>query len=251
MSEYASDVRLPFGDRLGQVSPVLVAHGTRSARGLDVIAEIAEAVSRRVGTTRTAFVDVLGPTPSEVIADTDRPALLVPAFLASGYHVRKDLPEHVLASGRTDAIVTRALGPDPAIAAVARLRLIEAGWEPGDAVVLAAAGSSDESACGQVHLAARQLESLIGGRVEVGFITTARPSVPEAIEAAGRGGRRVVVASYLLAPGLFHERLSTYGADVVAAPLGADPRIVDLIVTRMRAAISPYRREAAVRLLRR
>ena len=111
-------------------------------------------------------------------------------------------------------------------------------------MVLAAAGSSDQSACGQVHLAARQLESLIGGHIEVGFITTASPTVPEAIARARRTGRRVMVASYLLAPGLFHQRLETYGAEAVSAPLGADPRIVDLIVTRMRAAISPYRRTA-------
>ncbi|TYQ11455.1 UNVERIFIED_ORG: sirohydrochlorin ferrochelatase [Gordonia westfalica J30] len=234
-------VRLPHGDRLRDVSPVLVAHGTRNPHGVTVIAEIAEAVSVRIGLTRTAFVDVLGPTPSEVIADLDKPAVLVPAFLASGYHVRKDIPEHVALAGRPDTVVTRALGPDPAIAAVAR--------EPGDSVVLAAAGSSDPSACSQVYLAARQLESLIGGRVEVGFITTAQPSVPEAIEKARRTGRRVVVASYLLAPGLFHQRLETYGADAVAAPLGPDPRIVDLIVTRMRAAISPYRRTPVPRLV--
>lgn len=247
MRRHDARPNLPFGDRLRDVSPVLVAHGTRNPHGVNVIAEIAEAAGERVGTTRTAFVDVLGPTPSEVIADVDRPAVLVPAFLASGYHVRKDIPQHVAAAGRTDTVVTRALGPDPAIAAVARLRLVEAGWEPGDAVVLAAAGSSDESACGQVHLAARQLESIIGGRIEVGFITTASPSVPEAVERARRHGRRVVIASYLLAPGLFHQRLHTYGADAVADPLGADPRIVDLIVTRMRAAVSPYRRREAVR----
>ncbi|MFW0784191.1 sirohydrochlorin chelatase [Gordonia sp. CPCC 206044] len=238
---------LPVGDRLRDISPVLVAHGTRNPHGIDVIAQIAEAVSDRIGTTRTAFVDVLGPTPSEVIADVDRPAVLVPAFLASGYHVRQDIPHHVQAAGRADTVVTRALGPDPTIAAVARLRLIEAGFEPGDAVVLAAAGSSDESACAQVYLAARQLESLIGGRVEVGFITTASPSVPEAVERAARSGRRVVIASYLLAPGLFHNRLHTYGADAVAEPLGADRRIADLIVTRMRAAVSPYRRQPVAR----
>lgn len=263
---------LPVGDRLRDVSPIIVAHGTRSPHGVGVIAEIAAGVSERIGVTRTAFVDVLGPTPSEVIADLDRPAVLVPAFLASGYHVRQDIPAHVADAGRSDTIVTRALGPDHTIAAVLRLRLIEAGWRPGDVVVLAAAGSSDESACGQVHLAARQLENLIGGRIEVGFITTASPAVPDVVAAVRRGlhhgggvhhggglhlgggrhgvggrlgRRRVVITSYLLAPGLFHERLHTYGADIVTEPLGADPRICDLIVTRMRAVVSPYRRRAS------
>ncbi|MFT4042313.1 MAG: sirohydrochlorin chelatase [Gordonia sp. (in: high G+C Gram-positive bacteria)] len=236
---------LPEGDRLRDVCPVLVAHGTRSAHGVAVIAQIAEAVSARVGLTRTAFVDVLGPTPSEVIGAAERPAVLVPAFLASGYHVRQDLPEHVAHAGRADTIVTRAMGPDPAIAAVTRKRLVQAGWAPGDAVVLAAAGSSDSSACAEVHRSARQLEALIGGHVEVGFITTATPSVPEAVARARRNGRRVVIAAHLLAPGLFHERLYTYGADAVSQPLGADPRIADLIVTRMRAAVSPYRHQRA------
>ncbi|MFN8200898.1 MAG: hypothetical protein U0R72_21610 [Nakamurella multipartita] len=44
------------------------------------------------------------------------------------------------------------------------------------------------------------------------------------------------LASYLLAPGLFHTRLSRCGADGVAAPLGADSRIADVIVDRMRMA---------------
>ncbi len=242
---------LPLGDRMRDVSPVIVAHGTRNPHGVTMIAEIAAAVSERIGTTRTAFVDVLGPTPAEVLSDLadDRPAVVVPAFLASGYHVRQDLPGHIEESGRPGTIVTRALGPDPVIAAVLRLRLIEAGWEPGDVVVLAAAGSSDASARGQVHLAARQLESLIGGRVAVGFIATAEPTVPQAITRARRRLRRggkLVVASYLLAPGLFHSRLFGMDVDAVAEPLGADPRICDLIVTRMRAAVSPYRRPAAV-----
>ncbi|NDK89501.1 sirohydrochlorin chelatase [Gordonia desulfuricans] len=246
MIRHTKQFRLPHGDRLADVHPVLVAHGTRNPHGVAVIAEIAELVAAKVGCTRTAFVDVLGPTPSEVIADLDhgRPAVLVPAFLASGYHVRKDIPEHVALAGRSDTIVTRALGPDPVIADVTRRRLVEAGWRPGDAVVLAAAGSSDPSACAQVSLAARQLESLIGGHVEVGFIATATPTVPDAIAQARSTGRRVVVASHLLAPGLFHQRLFTYGADAVTEPLGADPAIVDLIVTRMRAAVSPYRTTA-------
>ncbi|GAA1480051.1 sirohydrochlorin chelatase [Gordonia sinesedis] len=244
MSESATcvgDVRLPAGDRLRDVTPILVAHGTRNPHGISVIAEIAAAVSARIGRTRTAFVDVLGPTPTEVIGDATRRPVLVPAFLAAGYHVRQDIPEHVRDAGRDDTIVTRALGPDPAIAAVTRTRLLDAGWRRGDAVVLAAAGSSDPIALDHVYRSARQLESLIGEPVEVGFIATATPTVPDAIARARRSGRRVIVASHLLAPGLFHDRLHEYGADAVSAPLGADPRIVDLIVTRMRAAVSPYR----------
>ncbi len=60
---------------------VLVAHGTRSARGVEMVAALADAVGTGVGRTRVAFVDVLGPSPSEVLRDTPGRAILVPAFL--------------------------------------------------------------------------------------------------------------------------------------------------------------------------
>lgn len=136
---------------------VLVAHGTRSAAGVENIAALAEAVSRRVGSVRTAFVDVLGPTPSEVLSTIDGPAVLLPAFLASGYHVHHDIPEHVALSGHPQVAITQTLGPDPVLASVLAGRLRAAGWRRGDAVVLAAAGSSDARARHEVHTAASLL----------------------------------------------------------------------------------------------
>jgi hypothetical protein len=41
------------------------------------------------------------------------------------------------------------------------------------------------------------------------------------------GHRRVAVASWLLAPGLFHRKLTGTGADTVTAPLGVHPAVVD------------------------
>ncbi|MGU3293635.1 sirohydrochlorin chelatase [Williamsia sp. M5A3_1d] len=232
MTESVVVQRLPEG-----VTPVLVAHGTRSSVGVATVAGIAELVAQRVGPTRVAFVDVLGPSPTDVLRDLDGPAVVVPAFLASGYHVRVDLPEHIRAVARENVAVAPALGPDPVIAAVLLARLREAGWRPGDAVVLAAAGSSDPDACGDVRRATDMLAELTGDRVDVGYVTTASPAVPEAVVAArARGARRVVIASYLLAPGLFHTRLAGFGADAVAQPLGADPAIADLVASRLVAA---------------
>lgn len=215
------------------VTPILVAHGTRSAAGVSTVAAIADLVSIRIGTTRVAFVDVLGPSPSDVLREIDGPAVVVPAFLAVGYHVRRDLPDHITASGHPAVTVTPSLGPDPALAAVLHQRLLDAGWCPGDAVVLAAAGSSDVSACDEVRRAAAQLGELVGASVETGFVTTATPTVPDAVAAArARGAGRVAIAAYLLAPGLFHTRLFDCGADVVTGPLGADAAVADLIVSR-------------------
>ncbi len=198
-------------------------------------------------TVRTAFVDVLGPSPSEVLRDLDSvPAVAVPAFLASGYHVYQDVPREVAESGHTAVAVTPAMGPDPALARVMRIRLREAGWRPGDAVVFAAAGSSDARARHDVRVAARMLGEDLGSRVRVGYIATGAPRVPEVVASLRRSGaRRVFVASYLLAHGLFHERLHDCGADGVAEPIGVHPAVVRLLADRYRTAARDLVRTAA------
>lgn len=225
------------------VEYVLVAHGTRSAAGVENIAALAEAVSLRIGAVRTAFVDVLGPTPSEVLSTIEGPAVLVPAFLASGYHVHQDIPQHVELSGHPDVAVTETLGPDPVLASVMAERLREAGWRHGDAVVLAAAGSSDPRARHEVHTAANMLAHHTGP-VRVGYVATGEPRVPDMVAAARASGRRVFIASYLLAQGLFQERLGACGADGVAQPLGVHPEIVNLLVRRFASAAVPGALEA-------
>ena len=73
---------------------ILVAHGTRRPGGVEMIGDLAAQVSTLLGrTVQVAFVDVLGPTPSEVLSASGQPAIVVPAFLARGYHVRIDLPD--------------------------------------------------------------------------------------------------------------------------------------------------------------
>jgi sirohydrochlorin ferrochelatase len=211
---------------------ILVAHGTRHPEGLHTVGQLAEAVSARVGPVRTAFVDVLGPNPAEVLSDNDGPAVVVPAFLSSGYHVNADLPARVAESGHPAVTVTPALGPDSALAAAMRDRLCEVGWRRGDVVVMAAAGSSDPRAQRELFCAASLLAECVG-EVHVGFVATGAPRVRDvvsALRAAGR--RRVFIASYLLAPGLFHDRLHDCGATAVSAPLGVHPGVVELLVAR-------------------
>ena len=47
---------------------ILAAHGTRSAVGVQMIHDLSSAVAGRIGPLRTAFVDVLGPNPAELLA---------------------------------------------------------------------------------------------------------------------------------------------------------------------------------------
>ncbi|WP_459547685.1 sirohydrochlorin chelatase [Nocardia sp. X0981] len=283
---------------------VLVAHGTRSGRGVEMIAALAEAVGRELerrtnrppapgfrcahtaaarpggrdrraafslGTSgyalcgcapdsfvpaggaagapvvRTAFVDVLGPAPAEVLRDLvaaapagaseTAPAVVVPAFLASGYHVYQDVPREVADSGHPAVTVTPAMGPDPALARIMAVRLRAAGWRPGDAIVFAAAGSSDPRARADVRRAAGMLTAQLATPVRTAYVATGAPRVPEVVARLRAEGReRVFVASYLLAHGLFHERLHQAGATGVADPIGVHPAVVRLIADRYLSA---------------
>lgn len=219
--------------------PILVAHGTRKPGGVAMIADLAARVGPMLGTrVRTAFVDVVGPTPSDVLAEIGgAPAVLVPAFLARGYHVRVDIPTHVEDSGHADVTVTEALGPSPQLIHVLSDRLLECGWRPGDSVVLAAAGTSDDGALRDLRITAAMLSAALGERVELAFAATGEPRVADAVTALRDGGaRRVVVASYLLADGLFQDRLRASGADAVSEPLGTHAGVLRLIANRFRRA---------------
>lgn len=209
---------------------VLVAHGTRDPAGGRTVESLAALVAARLPVTvRVAYADVREPSLTAVLSEVDGPAVVVPAFLSSGYHVRVDVPDQVARSGR-EAVVTPAFGPAPELVSAAYARLVVAGWQPGDEVVLAAAGSSDPSARAEVARAARLLALHVGTPVRVGYATGA-PLIAEVV-AESRG--RVAVASWLLAPGLFHRAASTSGAAVVAAPIGAHPAVADLVVSRYR-----------------
>lgn len=230
------------------MSLILVAHGTRSPAGVTMVNALATQVSTLVGRpVEVAFVDVLGPTPTDVLlraGATARRAVVVPAFLSRGYHVRADLPTQVAASGHPNVTVTPALGPSGQLARLVGDQLVTCGWRPGDSVVLAAAGTSDDTARADLHTTATLLSALTGSRVSLAFAAaTGGPQLHAAVARARsrdrRDGTRVVVASYLLADGLFQERLSGCGADLVSRPLGAHPGLARLVANRFRRAVPP------------
>ena len=206
-----------------------------------MIGDLADQVSTLIGRrVQVTFVDVLGPTPSEVLSGADGPAIVVPAFLSRGYHVRTDLPTHVAASGHPDVTVTPALGPSREVVRIVAQQLVKSGWRRGDSVILAAAGTSDQRASADLRTTAALLSVLIGSRVDLGFVATGEPQLREAVRRARarRGHRRVAVASYLLADGLFQERLRACGADVVSSALSAHPGLARLVASRFHEAVS-------------
>lgn len=216
---------------------VVVAHGTRDPRGQHVTAELAQRVRTLTNLpVHLAFVDVQEPRLDTVLQSTAN-SVVVPLLLSTGYHVRIDIPRAVASTSRS-ALLAPPLGPDGTLVDILDERLRSAGAASGDTVVLAAAGSSDPRAAIDVEQVARRLGDRRGVVAEVGYTGGQRPSVEEAVATArGAGARRLAVATYLVAPGLFLDRIARAGADVVSDPLGAHPRLAELVVRRCRRAL--------------
>ncbi|MFV0459101.1 MAG: sirohydrochlorin chelatase [Actinomycetales bacterium] len=166
---------------------------------------------------------------------------VIPLLLTVGYHVRVDIGDAV--RDCPGARAAPALGPDPVLTDLLARRLRQVGAVGEDAIVLAAAGSSDPDAGRDVGRLGADLRrhTDIHGRpfqhLTIGFGASAEPSVAEAVRRASATGRRVVVAAYLLAPGYFYDVLSRSGADLVTAPLitaplAPDPALVRLVLDR-------------------
>ncbi|GAB2753476.1 sirohydrochlorin chelatase [Salinifilum aidingensis] len=206
---------------------LLAAHGTREPAGPRVINAIAARVSARLDVpVHTAYVDVIGPTIADVLRADPGPFVVVPAFLSSGYHVRSDVPAGMASSARNDVLVSPALGPAPELAVAMRDRLREAGWRPGAEVMFSAAGSTDPRALQETCGAAGMLGRACGQTLSATYVTAAEPRTAAVCH------RPAFIAPYLLAPGLFHRELAKLPVRGVAAPIGAHPRVIDLVVRR-------------------
>lgn len=227
---------------------LLVAHGTRSSTGRRELGRLLLETRKRLvgdhdsastGTPvdcRLAWVDVQSPGPGLVLAD-GVPTVVVPAFLARGYHVTEDVAG---ACRRAPGPVsmTSHLGAEPEVVRALVQRLAEAGATGAcgaDAVVLGAAGSKDESSLAETRALAETLSGLLHVPVRAAFASAATPTVADAVaEFREAGHSRIAVATHLLAPGFFADRMADAGADIASQPLGAHPEIIDLVVRRYR-----------------
>jgi len=205
-----------------------VAHGTRSATGQRQIRDLAAAVARSHPglDVRLAYVDVQQPRLADVVPAV-RDAVVVPLLLSTGYHVRVDIAEAVAGTGFP---VTAPLGPDDALLA-SMIRQLPAA---ADAVVLAAAGSSDP----QWRADIEELAGRIPGGAHLAYAAGPQPRVADVVaKLRARGKRRIAIAAYLLADGYFYRTLHQAGADAVTPPLCFDPAVADLVLRRYRSAL--------------
>ena len=228
--------------------PTLIAcsHGTSSAAGRAVIARIREAIARAVpdAAVREAFVDVEQPAVAGVVdrAAEQGPVVVVPLLLSTGFHTGVDIAGAV--EPHPSAVAAAPLGPHQLLVRALRDRLAEscgddAGHRPGDHVVLAAAGSSDPAAARAVERMRDLLAARLPCPVSIGYGAGCAPSIPEAVRAArAAGARRVIAASYVLAPGHFAGLVRAAGADLVSTPLADHPAVIQVAAARYREALA-------------
>ena len=222
---------------------VLLAHGSRRPGPSSVLSRTAERVSTILPgvEVRTGYVELQPPDPATALEGLVDPVVL-PFFLARGYHVLNDVPAAVERHG--SGTVTGHLGVEEHLVEAVAQRLREASAPLGglarlDHIVLGAAGSRQAVALEEVETITRLLEARLGREVTPAYLSAARPSVSDAVSTArARGARRVGVATYLLAEGRFHRALHSTGADVVAAPIGDHPALAELVALRYREQVA-------------
>ena len=243
----------------GPCSPALVAvaHGSRDARSAATISRLVDEVRRqRPGLdVRLSFLDLSAPRLPDVlaaVAGEHRHAVVVPLLLGNAFHARVDVPGVVARAARRHPrlrlTIAGVLGGDPRLEGAALRRLAEVAGPldaPGLGVVLAATGSSHAPAntsVGRLATAWAHRHRWHGGLAA--FATAASPSVPEAIHRLRAcGAERIAIAGWFLAPGLLGQRvaqaaLATDPAVRIAAPLGADSSVAEVIVDRYLAAVA-------------
>lgn len=211
---------------------VAVAHGSAHPAAAETVTALARNVTRLapVIDIRVAFVQHAEPSLPQALVEAGQDAVVVPLLLSAGYHLTTDI-------ATSAKRVAGPLGPDQLLVTALMSRLAEAGVPDDVGVVLAAAGSSDPGAAKQIATQADLLGAERGAPVTTAFAASGERHVEDAVaylRAETRGP--VAVASYLLAPGLFHDRLAKSGADWVTAPLGNHPAVAALVIDRYRTA---------------
>jgi sirohydrochlorin ferrochelatase len=247
---------------------VAVAHGSKDPRASATVAELAAVARERSPgpgalDLRTAFLGHAPPSLPQVLGtiEADREVTVLPLLLTAAFHSKADIPRMLARSARTRGphgprvSYGATLGPHPLLLDALDRRLAEADpgaqADPGrTAVVLAAAGSSDPEANATIARLAAQWQARAGWHaVRPAYASAADPAPAAAVAGLLRDGApRVVVATYLLAPGLFADRIRdaslAAGAAAVSPALGVCAEVADILLDRF-AEMRSIRRSAA------
>ena len=230
---------------------VALAHGSRDPRSAATIKALVDEVRamRPDLKIEAAFLELSKPSFTTVVDRLVRAGheeiVVVPLLLTEAYHAKVDVPTAVAeAQARHAGLKVRAtpvLGLEPRFLEGLDLRLREAlraaRVRELDALVLAAAGSSDPLANQSVARLARVWGTHHKLPVTAAFPSSAPPATGEAVRAFRAEGRRhIAVASLFLAPGFLPDRAAELaveaGAVAVSEPLGAHPELARTVLAR-------------------
>ena len=230
---------------------VALAHGSRDPRSAATIkALMAEVKALRPDLrVETAFLELSKPSFDTVVDRLVKAGfeeiVVVPLLLTEAYHAKVDVPRAIAeASARHPGLrihASRILGMEASFLEVLDLRLRDALRDARirelDALVLAAAGSSDPLANQTVARIARTWGARHWLPVTAAYASAAPPATGEAVRAFRSEGRRhIAVASFFLAPGTLPDRAGELaleaGAVVVSDPLGAHPAVARAVLAR-------------------
>jgi len=233
---------------------VAVAHGSQDPRASAIVGELMAMVAERARRRglgaldlRTAYLGHAPPSLPQVMStiEAGRRVRVLPLLLTAAYHAKADIPRLLtrVASDfpRLQVCYGDTLGPHPRLLRALERRLAEEdpdGDRARTGVVLAAAGSSDPEANASIGRLAAQWQDRAGWlAVRPAYASAADPSPAAAVTGLLQAGvPRVVVATYLLAPGLFADRIRTSslaaGATAVSPALGACAEVADVLLDR-------------------
>jgi sirohydrochlorin ferrochelatase len=230
---------------------VALAHGSRDPRSAATVTALVNEVKAQRPDLRIerAFLELSKPGFDTVVDKLVRAGydeiVVVPLLLVEAFHAKVDVPELIAsATARHPGLKIRAtevLGLEARFLEVLdeRLRaaLKEARVRELDALVLAAAGTSDPLANQAVARLARVWGAHHKLPVTAAYATSAPPATGEAVRSFRAEGRRhIAVASLFLAPGTLLDRATELaleaGAVAVSAPLGAHPEVARTVLAR-------------------
>ena len=215
---------------LGAPPIVLAAHGSRDPASSATMVRLAERVGRVwPAPVVAAFLDFDQPSIPDALRmlPPDPTPVVVPALLTHAYHGRVDIPA-VLAAADVPTVLADVLGPDlpatapdPLLMGALRRRLSELDTS-FDGLVLLAAGTSHAPARSTVEAVGAELGRRLDVACVAGYASASPPSGGEAVAAVrATGARRIVAASYFLAPGRLY---SAAAASARSAVLWDRPR---------------------------
>jgi sirohydrochlorin ferrochelatase len=230
---------------------VALAHGSRDPRSASTVKALVDEVRGMRPDLRVeaAFLELAKPSFATVVDRLARAGydeiVVVPLLLSEAYHAGVDVPGAVAAATERHpglrVRVSDVLGLESVFLEVLdrRLRaaLSDARCRELDALVLAAAGSTDHLANQAVARLARMWGAKHRLPTVAAYASAAPPATGEADrQFRGEGRRHIAVGSLFLAPGQLPDRAAELaleaGAVAVSEPLGADPEVARTVLAR-------------------